>query len=133
MKRIVVQFSGYNTSSDISVIFFFFQAEDGIRDDLVTGVQTCALPITSTGIPEMLASNLSETGELRILDSLRVLRNLQDLRLTPGRYDEAALKELADLWNVGRLVTGTIRRAGERLRVALTLVRAGAGGVSPRP
>src|SRR5258708_16450094 len=24
---------------------FFFQAEDGIRDDLVTGVQTCALPI----------------------------------------------------------------------------------------
>ena len=28
------------------VVFFFFQAEDGIRDDLVTGVQTCALPIS---------------------------------------------------------------------------------------
>src|SRR2546425_2429540 len=28
--------------------FFFFQAEDGIRDKLVTGVQTCALPILST-------------------------------------------------------------------------------------
>src|SRR5205823_3628025 len=28
--------------------FFFFQAEDGIRDKLVTGVQTCALPIFST-------------------------------------------------------------------------------------
>src|SRR5207244_10056278 len=26
-------------------LYFFFQAEDGIRDDLVTGVQTCALPI----------------------------------------------------------------------------------------
>ena len=26
-------------------VFFFFQAEDGIRDRLVTGVQTCALPI----------------------------------------------------------------------------------------
>src|SRR5438552_6172676 len=26
------------------LIVFFFQAEDGIRDDLVTGVQTCALP-----------------------------------------------------------------------------------------
>src|SRR5207247_9074351 len=26
-------------------LFFFFQAEDGIRDPLVTGVQTCALPI----------------------------------------------------------------------------------------
>src|SRR3989441_5187996 len=28
-----------------SCFFFFFQAEDGIRDKLVTGVQTCALPI----------------------------------------------------------------------------------------
>src|SRR5216683_6675387 len=27
-------------------IFFFFQAEDGIRDLIVTGVQTCALPIS---------------------------------------------------------------------------------------
>src|SRR5258708_15730790 len=29
----------------MSIVIFFFQAEDGIRDDLVTGVQTCALPI----------------------------------------------------------------------------------------
>src|SRR2546425_9394537 len=29
----------------VVVSFFFFQAEDGIRDELVTGVQTCALPI----------------------------------------------------------------------------------------
>src|SRR2546425_1849504 len=29
--------------------FFFFQAEDGIRDKLVTGVQTCALPISPRG------------------------------------------------------------------------------------
>src|SRR5689334_25271902 len=27
-------------------VFFFFQAEDGIRDGTVTGVQTCALPIS---------------------------------------------------------------------------------------
>src|SRR5205085_8307825 len=27
------------------IVFFFFQAEDGIRDLTVTGVQTCALPI----------------------------------------------------------------------------------------
>src|SRR3989441_11173445 len=31
--------------STILFSFFFFQAEDGIRDKLVTGVQTCALPI----------------------------------------------------------------------------------------
>src|SRR5438309_11591356 len=28
-------------------MFFFFQAEDGIRDGTVTGVQTCALPISN--------------------------------------------------------------------------------------
>src|SRR5256885_6515211 len=33
---------GVNTQS---VVLFFFQAEDGIRDYKVTGVQTCALPI----------------------------------------------------------------------------------------
>src|SRR2546430_3012403 len=30
--------------------FFFFQAEDGIRDLTVTGVQTCALPISEVAI-----------------------------------------------------------------------------------
>src|SRR5688572_31497534 len=32
-------------STPDSFLFFFFQAEDGIRDLTVTGVQTCALPI----------------------------------------------------------------------------------------
>src|SRR6185437_9812738 len=35
----------YVIFDDIYLLFFFFQAEDGIRDKLVTGVQTCALPI----------------------------------------------------------------------------------------
>src|SRR2546427_8449828 len=33
----------------VVIFFFFFQAEDGIRDLTVTGVQTCALPISSAG------------------------------------------------------------------------------------
>src|SRR5438034_6167138 len=33
-----------------SFFFFFFQAEDGIRDHCVTGVQTCALPISVASI-----------------------------------------------------------------------------------
>src|SRR5699024_12066053 len=39
--------------SYVAVIHFFFQAEDGIRDRNVTGVQTCALPIflLNTGLP----------------------------------------------------------------------------------
>src|SRR3989441_7820770 len=37
-------------------LFFFFQAEDGIRDKLVTGVQTCALPILFGELREMVAN-----------------------------------------------------------------------------
>src|SRR5205823_8522155 len=54
--------------------YFFFQAEDGIRDKLVTGVQTCALPIstrsnarttrsTNAGTPPVwLSTNSSSPG-----------------------------------------------------------------------
>src|SRR5439155_8324681 len=39
----------------LTMCFFFFQAEDGIRDGHVTGVQTCALPISST-VPDVGAA-----------------------------------------------------------------------------
>src|SRR5699024_12007760 len=39
--------------------FFFFQAEDGIRDRNVTGVQTCALPISWLGLSEVTDVSLS--------------------------------------------------------------------------
>ena len=38
---------------------FFFQAEDGIRDKLVTGVQTCALPISATFSKAKMSSNVA--------------------------------------------------------------------------
>src|SRR5699024_11262964 len=40
--------------------FFFFQAEDGIRDRNVTGVQTCALPISATHVSP--AASAARTG-----------------------------------------------------------------------
>src|SRR2546430_8696241 len=36
----------------VCIFFFFFQAEDGIRDLTVTGVQTCALPISQSSSPQ---------------------------------------------------------------------------------
>src|SRR5258707_6574366 len=36
------------TDDLVLLVFFFFQAEDGIRDIGVTGVQTCALPISAS-------------------------------------------------------------------------------------
>src|SRR5262249_59565675 len=51
--------------------FFFFQAEDGIRDWSVTGVQTCALPILPVGwtvFNAMLLYNITvKTGKFEIV------------------------------------------------------------------
>src|SRR5260221_5247461 len=46
--------------ASILKILFFFQAEDGIRDHCVTGVQTCALPICGGQIPANLGITRSE-------------------------------------------------------------------------
>src|SRR5256885_7202181 len=42
------------------VLFFFFQAEDGIRDYKVTGVQTCALPIYKGTTPNNAGPTLCQ-------------------------------------------------------------------------
>src|SRR5256884_4819858 len=53
--------------------FFFFQAEDGIRDVAVTGVQTCALPI-SKNLPGR-KSDVQESQWLMKLHTYGLLRN----------------------------------------------------------
>src|SRR5256885_10435514 len=40
----------FNVYAYVMFFFFFFQAEDGIRDYKVTGVQTCALPISQNAM-----------------------------------------------------------------------------------
>src|SRR5437762_6902458 len=47
--------------SVVICVVFFFQAEDGIRDTSVTGVQTCALPISTLNyVRAQLASGLAD-------------------------------------------------------------------------
>src|SRR5699024_11764184 len=45
-------------------IFFFFQAEDGIRDRNVTGVQTCALPICLENLQDSSSNIIQSRAEL---------------------------------------------------------------------
>src|SRR5437762_11536563 len=57
---------------------FFFQAEDGIRDTSVTGVQTCALPISSSSVPTpTLVVATEDEGNL-----IRSFRNLDRVVVT---------------------------------------------------
>jgi len=46
--------SEYPTVLVVLLVFFFFQAEDGIRALIVTGVQTCALPISDSALMQVL-------------------------------------------------------------------------------
>src|SRR5205823_11123347 len=78
--------------------FFFFQAEDGIRDKLVTGVQTCALPIYSRTRRfllnrAVLDEALSKAGtlytDLVVQDTTRLSRNLRVLLSAMDRLAKA--------------------------------------------
>src|SRR5256885_4339881 len=48
------------------MLFFFFQAEDGIRDYKVTGVQTCALPILLLGGELTISGNPGKGTSVRL-------------------------------------------------------------------
>src|SRR2546425_4524272 len=66
------------------MFFFFFQAEDGIRDKLVTGVQTCALPIYRHQLVRFMVAYQTVApltiGELWAWPSMLKLALLESLR-----------------------------------------------------
>src|SRR5260370_6064152 len=71
--------------------FFFFQAEDGIRDSSVTGVQTCALPISH--------ERVREEGKV----ALPLLHDVQAAGLSPRTLAEQIQARLKEYINVPRV------------------------------
>src|SRR5690625_6351599 len=90
-------------------MIFFFQAEDGIRDGHVTGVQTCALPIfiIDIGLRGFLPASLVE------------MRRVRDLEPYIGQELEAKIIELDKQRNNVVLSRREIGRASCRERVWL--------------
>src|SRR5256885_13271360 len=90
-------------------LYFFFQAEDGIRDYKVTGVQTCALPIF---IPGLRADH-----EHPLINPLRLVSHATALsrdRMSFATYQVAPRREK---FKVGPLLRKEIGRASCRERV----------------
>src|SRR2546422_6533895 len=92
--------------------FFFFQAEDGIRDVAVTGVQTCALPISarrrlprprSRGRVEEQVDNLRRDLEtvVEVDGAEQRLQGVgEDARLVAARSEERRVgKECRSRWS----------------------------------
>src|SRR5260370_24059709 len=86
--------------------FFFFQAEDGIRDSSVTGVQTCALPIFP--FLQSIACEHGESGgqqQKRAGDALQERKpvgsdDMNDERLGEDRSEERRVgKECRSRWS----------------------------------
>src|SRR5256886_10189870 len=73
----------------LSFFFFFFQAEDGIRDLTVTGVQTCALPIS--GQPAEGRAKVDVLGERADGPALRHARADHDERHPDVRVEGGLL------------------------------------------
>src|SRR2546422_1854257 len=83
--------------------FFFFQAEDGIRDVAVTGVQTCALPISDSSMGERKSGAL-----VRLLAQVKLLRRVSPCwkrRRTstqPASYQLRAVSSRSEERRVGK-------------------------------
>src|SRR6266702_3683786 len=61
--------------------FFFFQAEDGIRDGHVTGVQTCALPIFAVAAPRRMVGDARADDATANNDYARLARRSEERRV----------------------------------------------------
>src|SRR5256885_2404048 len=94
--------------NDRIYFFFFFQAEDGIRDYKVTGVQTCALPISPQSLIDVVHEDWQRLG-LSTLYSLRLLLN--------GIVFGAVIGFLTGVWiGWSRIARSEERRVGKECR-----------------
>src|SRR6266487_4179848 len=99
---------------------FFFQAEDGIRDGRVTGVQTCALPISRARLDRAAAGWAARERDLWILlFKAAELPPLGDWRAAAQRVSpRVAAEDPAAHWLLARLDVDRARHAAALHRLA---------------
>src|SRR5207237_6664989 len=87
---------------------FFFQAEDGIRDSSVTGVQTCALPISWVNGSPTTVGILTQLGALLV--------DLHGQHETQSLLKSDAQRDMLDLYAAAAVERAAVRDAHARLR-----------------
>src|SRR5215204_7825359 len=74
-----------------SGVFFFFQAEDGIREHCVTGVQTCALPISLDTRRPAAMEQLAVLGKQVGVETLPIVRGQSAVQIARRALEAARL------------------------------------------
>src|SRR2546430_10736740 len=102
------------TMERLVVYVFFFQAEDGIRDLTVTGVQTCALPILyeeMTRLAERLVRGLrAESERAEIAAQINAIGSLATVFFTTGPVRNYADAKRSDTERYARFFRGMLAR-----------------------
>src|SRR2546430_10324374 len=98
---------------DVCIHFFFFQAEDGIRDLTVTGVQTCALPISiHSALKSQRVRQVSyvpDAGHKRLIELCHADRSMTAVPLTT---EEEGIGLAAGAWLGGERAALLMQSSG---------------------
>src|SRR5256885_4142133 len=108
---------------DVVLCFvFFFQAEDGIRDYKVTGVQTCALPILGVNIESGLAIEHGHEHHMRAINRVRSAGGLRQM-VERGELRSGVMKSAIE-HDVEIVLAGSVRDDGPLPDVITEMVEA---------
>ncbi len=77
----------------------------------------------TNGVNDMLASQFAGSAGVEFIESARISETLSDLRIDPASLDDRTTTQLGDLLSVDRIVTGAMRRSGNKLRIDGTIRR----------
>src|SRR2546430_7390217 len=117
---------GFVSARGVSSVFFFLQAEGGMRDLTVTGVQTCALPIFPPASPHAPGASVRNCHRDSALPRAREPRDCPPHSTSRNAIDPLPpTREAAQQWRFGSLLpqaknpSASVPRMEARLALAL--------------
>ena len=88
-----------------------------------------ALSYLSVAVPELIATNLAQSGKMVVLERERVKKILEEKGLTAAGVTEGDASEIGKLLAAKQLLTGSVARTGENLRIDVRLIDVNSGKI----